>query len=170
MARINKNITLPAFVSDDDYLIARKGEAQWAVQGVNLYIALHALVMGYVGFDADKGTFKGVSPTAEKFGIVKSEVSKGAQVIMAFVPDYLTASADEVRNGVLAILAEYGSLSAAYAAIKPPQDKDQDKDPQGAKTVQELLLVAARRGNDQGLSLDDFLVLATEAWGVVTSK
>lgn len=57
----------------------------------------------------------------------------------------------------------YGGLSSAYGKL--PKDEEAPKGPKAEKSVLELLVVAARRAKDQGLSAEDFLALAAEAFG-----
>jgi len=82
--------------------------------GVHVYKGVAALLDGNV-YD-DKGK-RSLAPIVKATGWNKSTLSKAITVVEFYMPTVADMSADEIRNAVLALLDEHGSLSALYLSV-----------------------------------------------------
>jgi hypothetical protein len=164
---MSKNITLPEFVATYEYQDKLEAGVGAVKEGLGFYKALTAMLQGDMRWDENDESFKGgpngsIAKLCKAHGWNQSNVSKAGTVIRHMVPQFEELSAAELREQVIALVAQYGSVYSAYITIVPPTE------PQGAgrittpKTAREVLEQAWRKAQNEDLDQDAFLALARE--------
>lgn len=165
-----KNVgTLPNFTSDYAQIASNDAQAGAIREGLGYYKALAMMLNGDLLFSADKGTFIGpkgssITKVCKGLGWNVSSVTKAATVIRQYVEGFADLDATELREQVIALVTNYGSVNAAYETIVPPKGKDENGQPQ-PKSARELLTVALRRHLSDGGDVASFINLVGEVVG-----
>lgn len=163
---IVKNITLPQFTTDYAQLVKLDGQESAVSEGLGFYRALAMLLNGDMIFDDVKGSFgapkdgESLTKVCKANGWKLPAISKAATVIRTYVAGYETMSHAELREHVIALVTNYGSVHTAYHTIVPlPEPKNGKNEP---KSARELLTVALRRHVSDGGDTESFLLLVAD--------
>lgn len=170
---MSKNITLPDFVATYEYQDKLEAGAGAVREGLGFYKALTAMLQGDMKWDESDESFKGgpngsIAKLCKAHGWNQSNVSKAGTVIRHMVPNFEELDAKELREQVIALVAQHGSVHAAYVTIVPP------KEPTGAgrvttpKTAREVLEQAWRKAQNEGMDQDTFLQVCREVSATAT--
>jgi hypothetical protein len=157
---IMKNVTLPTFNPDYSQIDRTNAQVAAVGQGLLIYQALASLKNGDVTID-DKGKGSGFRPTclARGAGWNAGTLHKGVTVVHVMIPNWATMSNSQLTEATINIIAEHGSMTAAFHSIKPKAEPK----PRAAKTVAELFGAGAREAEAQEMSKDEAIALAMAA-------
>lgn len=162
-----KSISLPKFDSDYQYLVTLDSQEGAVREGLAFYKALAMLLNQDMVFSPEKGSFvqgrkeASISAICKANGWSKSSVSKAATVIHNLVNGYQDMDAAELREQVIALVTNHGSVNAAYNTIVPPKDKG-ERAQATPKTPRELVQIALRRFLSDNGTTDGFVALVND--------
>ena len=182
-----RNINLPTFTTNTDDLDRLDGQSKVITIGLLFYWYGALAMNGVVTVDADGKACVGDGTEAKSlnslwagYGKSASVMSKVGIIFRHYHPDFIDYDAATMREATIAVVnacvnpaTGEPSVNYGHAVVEGRIDPETELEIKGAptpKTVQELLATAARRAVDNGVSDEDFLTLALEAYKAVQAS